>query len=490
MKNSDAPAGMSASAAKHGGGGEPDNVAQLIDAIQPFLSGAERQGALPQGASIIINFHNQGGIYNTGTAQGIVLGSSDVDLTLGQRSDRKDAPAAAQEADLDTWFDTDLEPRERCLTIAVAFLPGASFTAILDACDRLATALLPDAQRAGAGGFGKSRSAQLRRIQAIVEDGDAGEQVRFAEAERYDLIRRYIWEERTDIRGRLVQWMAELAREGDTRTALALGVGVGACASFAFASMFDSILMPWVRKPMEQSLLATGEALGVAVQTSPRSKEQIVRRLQEWAGAGATDEERIRAIRLCASSWGAIELDEALALLHRAESLAPHRLFEPVQRAIDFYWAWASLVPDTAARIAEQLAKGLERWDNGDRQSVVCILPMVHLAHAIHAETGYLKDEQASTAPLLLRRSFRDSGGLEAVAPWLERGVRNRHTRGFVRSVLESLLERARELGLREDFAMVATAMLNAATDEDGRARIRYFAESWKITLGQQDRGT
>jgi hypothetical protein len=470
-------------------------VDQLVSAVLPFLSNPEKLSSLPASISSLIQFNivdNRGRIDNqNGQMTGVATNSPDAELSVSACAPGAGgSPAAGTppsvDEDIEPWFEGEIDVRARCLAIAIAFLPGATLTTALQASDRLAASLLPKESKSAQGGFGKSRSALLHQVKAMVETGadeedDGEERVRFVIEDRADRMRRYIWNERTDIRPRLIAWMLDLPRVTDAQGALTIGVGIGLSAPFASSGLFDAVILPWSKQGVEQSLLAAGEALGVAVPAAPKVKDRVARQLRDWTNAGSAVEDLIRAAHLSASSWGVAELEEALVILHRAESEDPVHLFGPVQRAVDLYWAWSSLVPKSAERIITGLTKGLERWDDGDRSAIICILPMVHLASAIQSEIGYLKAERPEEAPLMLRAAFQDLEAFRAAASWLERGCANRHTQKFVRAVLGLLLERARELGVADAFAALAAAMHDAA-NEDGKSRIRFFCESWKIS--------
>jgi hypothetical protein len=497
MSKSDPPSARVEGEAEGSGDRAPRNVEDLAVGIGANKELRDDGVVLPPGATLIINnvtniIHNQGGFLNSGRATGVVgAGAAQVDLQINPDSDENNAEnlqSRGSDENVDDWFDGTPDPRDRCLAIAISFLPGASLTAILVARDRLLKRLRPKMSAAKEGGFGRSRSAILGQVNAVMEiisneDGEPLEIARFTDAERYDGMRRYIWEERIDMREQLVQWMFEQAQSTDVRTAVAIGCGIGACAGFAFDSLFDQVVLPIAKQTSEHAALAAGEALGLSIQTVPRSKERVAKILRNWAVAATNSDERTCAVRLCASSWGVLEIDEALSILHSAETSEPIRLFKTVQRAIDLYWACASLTPKAADHLVERLACGFARWDEGDKRSIVCILPMVHLAHAIYAEIGTLKAQRPTEAPLLLRVSFQTSDAFKAVAIWLERGVRNRYTRKTVRTILDCLLDRSRALGLKDAFDQLVEAMHKAANDDDGRSRIRYYAESWNIAL-------
>ncbi|MBX3484703.1 hypothetical protein [Phenylobacterium sp.] len=461
----------------------PDSVEQLVSAIESLLPQDGANRGLPQGAQIVINFHNQGGVWNSGVATGVVVGSSEVDIDIGARSAAPGAAAPDASASAEGWFDAHADLAERSLAIAIAFLPGADLTAILAARDRLVERLAPKAEASNENPFGKSRSAQLRAVEARLEtlpsdEGEDEEHVRFEDPNRYDQTRRYVWQELIDVRPRLVRWVTEQARVADTETALAFGLGVGSCAPFAFAPLLDAVIVPWVeQQPTETSLLAAGEALGAAVRSSPRANDRIRTLLQAWTGPDSPGERTACAVRLCGSSWGVAQLEDALAILHRAEQLDPVGMFGRVQRAIDLYWAWAALIPDTAETVMDQLAKGLRHWDEGDRRSIVCVLPMIHLANALRAEIDYLAAERPGERPLLLRTAFQQGAAFRAIAAWFERGLRNRSTRKFVGTSLDHLLERARALSAAAAFEALVEAMAAAAPDDDAKGRIRFFGE-------------
>jgi hypothetical protein len=186
---------------------------------------------------------------------------------------------------------------------------------------------------------------------------------------------------------------------------------------------------------------------------------------------------------LCRSAWGLLEIEAALGVLETILAAGGEKDFAAVQEAINMYWAAASFYEDSQASVLSAIANGLASWKRGEGRSLMSIAPPVHVAWAIRKEISYQMANLSQARPLLLREDLEGVSARAALAALLNRGLREKHSREFVRGALTELSERAKACGALAAF-WVLLETIAAAGDADDGARIASYRQSWSARLG------
>ena len=225
---------------------------------------------------------------------------------------------AAQFEQVQTWLeDTADDVAETAFRLALAAFSGSNLTSIEEAARDLLQRLRPEPQASSSDKDDKSKpavvyvsplkrtlskrleAAHARRVQHIVptaySDTAAIEVIELKEPHYSQMALRYIWNEASEWRLPLVDWLCHAAVSIDQALQMRAAGAIGVLATVDFDFICSKVFRVWAEfvqdddKQRERHHRAIANALGVLVWDSARS-DDVIGLLRSWVVAGRKNE--------------------------------------------------------------------------------------------------------------------------------------------------------------------------------------------------------